>query len=80
MSAPGVDERAMKELAKITKGQYFRAEDTAGLQKIYQIIDELEPTSKDQRFVQEAKDLFYVPLLLAVVLSMLIFYFMRGAK
>ncbi len=80
MSAPGVDEQAMKELAKLTKGQYFRAEDTAGLQKIYQIIDELEPTSQDQRYIQEATDLFYIPLLIAVVLSMLMFYLLRGGK
>ena len=80
MTAPGVDEAAMKELAKTTKGQYFRAENTADLHKIYQFIDKLEPTSQDQNFIQETTDLFYIPLLLAIVLSMIIFYFVRGVK
>ena len=80
MSAPGVDEVAMKELAKITKGQYFRAENTAELQKIYQVIDKLEPTVNDERYIQETTELFYIPLLVATILGMLMFYVLRGAK
>ena len=80
MTAPGVDERAMKELATITKGQYFRAENTAELQKIYQVIDKLEPTSNDERFIQETTELYYIPLLLAVILGMIISYALRGTK
>lgn len=80
MSAPGVDETAMKELAKITKGQYFRAENTASLQKIYQIIDEMEPTSDDDRFIQKTTELYYVALLVAVFVGMIIFYGLRGVK
>lgn len=79
-SAPGVDEVAMRELAKVTKGQYFRAENTADLQKIYQIIDELEPTSQDQRYIQETTELYYIPLLLACFTGMFIFYILRGVK
>ena len=80
MTAPGVDEVAMKALAKVTKGQYFRAEDTAGLQKIYQIIDKLEPTTDEQRFIQETTELYYIPLLLACFVGMIIFYILRGVK
>lgn len=80
MSAPGVDEVAMKALAKVTKGQYFRAENTDELQKIYQIIDSLEPTSDDQRFIQETTELYYIPLLLACFIGMFIFYILRGVK
>ena len=50
MTAPGVDEVAMKALAKATKGQYFRAEDTADLQKIYETrFASLRITSSLQR-------------------------------
>lgn len=80
LSAPGVDEVAMKELAKITKGQYFRADNTAELQKIYQIIDQLEPSSNDERFVQETTELYYIPLLIAIFVSMAMFYIMRSTK
>ena len=80
MSAPGVDEVAMKALAKVTEGQYFRAENTTELQKIYQIIDKLEPTSNDQRFIQETTELYYIPLLIACLSGMIIFYILRGVK
>ena len=80
MTAPGVDEQAMKELAKLTKGRYFRADNTAELQKIYQIIDQSEPTLNDERFVQETTELYYIPVLLATLLGMLICYALRGTK
>jgi Ca-activated chloride channel family protein len=80
LSSSGVDERAMSELAKLTKGQYFKAENTAELQKIYQIIDKLEPTTNDEKYISEITELYYVPLLLAVFLGVLMFYILRGAK
>ena len=39
-----VDEESLKEIAKITGGQFFRATDNKSLQKVYQEIDELERT------------------------------------
>ena len=36
-----VDEESLKEIAKITGGQFFRATDNKSLQKVYQEIDEL---------------------------------------
>ncbi len=65
-----LDERGLKDLAAATKGQYFRAEDSAGLQKIYDTIDQLEPTSRDDRFIQETHELYYIPLLAAVAAAM----------
>lgn len=66
----GLDERGLKDLAAATKGQYFRAEDSAGLQKIYDTIDQLEPTSRDDRFIQETHELYYIPLLAAIAAAM----------
>jgi hypothetical protein len=37
-----IDEEMLKEIANLTGGLYFRAEDTAGLQEIYKRIGELE--------------------------------------
>ncbi len=37
-----LDEATLQEIADITGGRYFRAEDTAGLQEIYDEIDSLE--------------------------------------
>lgn len=65
----GIDEEGLKRLAEETKGNYFRAGDTEGLQKIYAEIDRLEPSANEDQFVREAKDLFYWPLSAALLLS-----------
>ncbi len=69
-----LDETSLKELAKRTQGNYFRASDLNDLSQIYQQIDTLEPQVEKQNIVQETKELFYIPLLLALfLLSLLIF-------
>lgn len=64
-----LDEASLKKLAAETKGNYFRAKDTATLQKIYNIIDKLEPTENNEQYVIETKELFYIPLIGALVLA-----------
>jgi Ca-activated chloride channel homolog len=39
-----IDEATLAEIATITGGAYFRAEDSAGLAKIYEQIDSMEKT------------------------------------
>jgi len=42
-----MDEELMKEIAATTGGQYFRATDTAALERVYQDIDRLEKTKSE---------------------------------
>ena len=70
--ARGVDEKGLSDLAKATDGEYFRAENTTSLQKIYNAIDQLEPSSQDEQFVRETKELYYIPLLIAIFLGMIL--------
>ena len=39
-----IDEKMMKEIAKLTGGEYFRAQDQRGLKEIFRQIDRLEKT------------------------------------
>ncbi len=66
-----LDEKSLQEIANATQGQYFRAKDTTSLEKIYEIIDKLEPTSNESQTVQEVTELYYCPLILAVILALL---------
>ena len=68
-----LDEKSLKTLAQETQGQYFRAKDTQTLHKIYTAIDKLEPSENNEQFSIETKELFYFPLLLAVLLSFVTF-------
>ena len=69
----GIDEKALKYLADITQGRYFRATDVDSLLKIYDEINKLEAQEHEGRFVQETKDLYYYPAGLAVLLFLLMF-------
>ncbi len=53
-----IDEALLTEVAELTGGAYFRAEDAAGLQRIYETIDELEKTEIEMKQYQEYNERF----------------------
>lgn len=68
-----LDEASLRRIAAITEGQYFRARDTKELEKIYAILDELEPLAEEEQFYRPTDELFHWPLLgslLAVLLTL----------
>ncbi len=69
--ATDLDEKTMQSIAEKTGGKYFRARDTASLERIYSIIDELEPVSSDAIVMRPVTEWFWLPLALATVLSLL---------
>lgn len=73
-----LDERSLKTLAQRTKGNYFRAIDLNSLAEIYNRIDALEPEQTEGTFVQDKTDLFYIPLLAALVLVFFGLFFSRS--
>ena len=64
-----LDEETMTALATKTGGRYFRARDTAELEKIYAMLDELEPVERDKRYYRPHAELFPWPLGVALVLA-----------
>ena len=44
-----IDEKTLTEIAAMTGGQYFRAQDTEGLRQVYGEIDEMEKYLNDKR-------------------------------
>ncbi len=67
-----LDERTLRAIAKTTGGQYFRAHNTAELEKIYQILDQLEPVEKDTKSYRPTRSLFYIPLAAALAIASLL--------
>src|SRR5210317_1067689 len=57
-----LDEETLTQIASLTGGQYFRAKDTAGLQDIYRILDEMEPVAEPEAGFRPVKSLYYWPL------------------
>jgi len=70
-----LDEETLTGIADLTGGRYFRATDTATLQDIYRLVDELEPVEEPEAGFRPVKSLYYWPLSgafgLAALLGML---------
>ncbi|MDI4658862.1 vWA domain-containing protein [Xanthobacter autotrophicus] len=67
-----LDEDALKTIAGLTGGQYFRARNDKGLAAIYADIDRLEPVAGDPQYVRPTIALFYWPLGAALASSFLL--------
>ncbi len=64
-----LDENTLKTIARETGGRYFRARDTAELERIYQALDELEPVKDEQQWFRPMHSLYTWPLGLALLLA-----------
>ena len=73
-----LDEPTLQAIASKTGGEYFRARDVQSLQKIYQIMDKMEPVSKDSLSYRPVDELYQWPLALALLLSVLVTLGIRG--
>jgi len=67
-----LDEPTLKEIARLSGGQYFRARDGDQLEQIRQTLDALEPVSQHQTQARPAHALYHWPLALAMLLSVLL--------
>ena len=67
-----LDEKTLTAIAEKTGGQYFRARDTQELNKIYRILDELEPVEGDAYRFRPKKALYYWPLSFAFMIAALL--------
>lgn len=67
-----LDEKTLKQIAKKTGGRYFRARDTKELEKIYSLLDKLEPIQEDSQVYRPTKALYPWPLAIAILLSSII--------
>jgi len=63
-----LDEATLTYIAETTGGQYFRARSPEDLQKIYSIIDQLEPIEQEAETFRPRKELFFWPLSAALTL------------
>jgi Ca-activated chloride channel family protein len=64
-----LDEKTLAGIADATGGHYFRARNTEELERIYQLLDQLEPVEKDKQYFRPRSELFHWPLSLALLLT-----------
>ena len=68
----GLDEKTLLQIAQLTGGQYFRAQDVESLANIYAELDSLEPASADSAIIRPSIGLFFWPLSAALLLVVLL--------
>lgn len=66
-----LDEGTLQKMADLTGGHYFRARDSKELEKIYSMIDQLEPTEKDPEILRQHTNVYFWPLSLTLFISFL---------
>jgi len=57
-----LDEETLTKIADMTGGRYFRAVDTAALQDIYRLLDEMEPVAEPEAGFRPVSALYHWPL------------------
>ena len=67
-----LDEKTLTAIAETTGGKYFRARNTDELEKIYQLLDELEPVEQETQSYRPVMALFYWPLGIALLIASII--------
>ena len=67
-----LDEETLTGIAELTGGRYFRAKDTAGLQDIYRLVDELEPVEEPEAGFRPVKSMYFLPLTVSFALAALL--------
>ena len=66
-----LDEKSLRQIAEITGGQYYRARNPSALVDIYTTLDQLEPIQQAEELFRPRTELYYIPLSLACLGSML---------
>lgn len=73
-----IDEKALKTVAEVTGGKYFRAYNTQELVHIYQAIDQLEPSEQAKHHFRPTDEVYFWPLLLALLFSALLIFTVKS--
>jgi len=67
-----LDEKTLIEISDMTDAYYFRAKDTERLNEIYAELDALEPIEYEEENYKPTTLLYYYPLGLALILTILL--------
>ncbi|MFV0265834.1 MAG: VWA domain-containing protein, partial [Draconibacterium sp.] len=70
-----LDETTLKEIATMTDGQYFRAQDQQQLEQIYTEVDKLEPIEWEEEQNRPVTLLYKYPLMAGLGILLLLFTF-----
>jgi Ca-activated chloride channel family protein len=68
-----LDEKTLANIATITGGGYFHANDREELEEIYSYLDDINPRQVETQSYRPVRDIYYWPLAVAVLASLMYF-------
>lgn len=68
-----LDEEALQEIARVTGGRYFHANDRSALADIYETLDKLNPRQVETRSSRPVNEIFHWPLAVTMIASLMLF-------
>jgi len=68
-----LDEDTLREIARVTGGGYYRANDRAELEAVYAALDGLNPRKVESRSYRPVREVFHWPLAFAMLASLIVF-------
>ncbi|PIE42760.1 MAG: BatB protein [Gammaproteobacteria bacterium] len=66
-----LDETTLKEIARLTSGEYLRARSAPELELVYEAVNQFEPTEQEAKVYRPEKELYFWPLATGLLLLML---------
>ncbi len=72
-----LDEKTLKDIARVTGGRYFNAMNEGQLKEIYKELDKLQPVQYEEETYKPVQLLYMYPLALAIALA-LAFHLVNG--
>ncbi|MGF1694494.1 VWA domain-containing protein [Vibrio lamellibrachiae] len=69
-----VDVEALRQVAKITGGESFQAQNRVELERIYEAINQLEPTKYEGKSYRPKISLHYIPLAFYLLTNLIMFF------
>lgn len=70
-----LDETTLKKISEMTGGVFFRTKNTNNLKDVYEEINKMEPTEVAGEIIKPYTDLFYIPLCISFIISIMMFIF-----
>ena len=72
-----LDEKTLRDIASLTRGEYFHANDRQELEAIYAHLDEINPRQVETQSYRPLTDLFTWPLAAGVLLTLIYMFYLE---
>ncbi|MBR8534966.1 VWA domain-containing protein [Carboxylicivirga sediminis] len=75
-----LDEEALQHISKLTSGQYFLAKDASEMERVFEVLEEIEPVEYEDETYVPVQELYFYPLAALFAFSFFTAFFIYLVK